>query len=62
MLQATDTSLQDFIENALVNVARSNTFSDPAAHPQIPHEPKEKITFQLRPSGSPHKQLDSCQK
>lgn len=39
-----------------------NVFADPGAHPQVPHEPKEKITSQLCPSGSPHKQVNSCQK
>lgn len=59
--EARDTSHHDFIEKAEVNVTRSNAFNDPGTHPQIPHEPREKITFQLHPPGIPPKQLDPCQ-
>lgn len=54
----------DFTNNllAVVDVSRSNMLSDLGVHPQVPHEPKEKIAFQHQPSGSPLEQLNSCQK
>lgn len=46
------------LRKAVVNVSRSNKFSDSGARPQVLHEPKEMIAFQLHPSGRAHKQLN----